>query len=270
MSGDTLERTAGGATKGLFAALGFILLMVGVELMVDKTASQIGLATLLVILGACCFFLAYAWETAKKILTPETQRAIEGFAKHHNTWRGILGLILLTVILCPFIEQHRWPFSYPADPQLSAENIRLKDQIRQDASDLATAIGKKTSAVATEKELADKWRFSSVLRRGGTCGYQMRMTSKASSTGGFWSELLQYGGWNERAGGVALAPAPGSVSSGITIRVKGETGVSTQCAGDLQRALSDIYPNPASRVVTNQQSDFLSACPDCVQIEIDY
>jgi hypothetical protein len=161
--------------------------------------------------------------------------------------------------LSRFIEQRRWPFSYPADPSVIADNANMK-----------AAVATANYALNQEKELADKWRFATTLRRGGSCGYQMRISAKASSTISFWSELLQYGGWSEKAGGIALAPAPGSISSGITLRINGDTGKSAQCAGDLQRALTDIYPNPPSKIAKNQQSDFLSSCPDCVQIEIDY
>jgi len=265
---DTAEKTGGGATRVLFGTLGFILIMDGTEHM-NSASFWSTVDWKLVAVGALCIYAAFFWERAKKHLSAETQGAIAHFAQHGATKAVLLLCVLLTITLSPFVEQHRWPFSYPADPQVEKDNNDLKDHIRQDALDLDSAIQRKNAALAREKELADKWRFATVLRRGIPCGYQMRMTSKASSTGGFWTELLQYGGWNARAGGVALAPAPGSTPSGITIRIKGGA-VSTQCAGDLQKALTDIYPNPQARVSNNQECDFLASCPDCVQIEIDY
>ena len=267
---DAAERTAGGATRVLFGTLGFILIMNGTEHM-NSGSFWSTIDWKLVAVGALCVYAAFFWERTKKHLSAETQDSIAKFSQHSATKSVLLLSVLLTIILSPFIEQRRWPFSYPADPQVEADNTYLKEQIRTDANTLQLATQKKDALIGVEKELADKWRFATALRRAtGPCGYQMQVTSRASSTIGFWSELLQYGGWTERAGGVALAPVPGSIPSGITIRTKGDAGISAQCAGVLQRALTDIYPNPPSKIANNQQSDFLSAVPDGVQIEIDY
>ncbi len=254
---DAIETTAAGATRVFFGSLAFILLMVGVE---GMRAAGIQFADIvLVLLGGLCFYAAVFWERAKRHLSTETQEAIGRFAQYRVTRFGMLFLVLQTVVFSPFIEQHRWPFSYPSDPAIIAENASLK-----------IALAQRNTAFGPEKELADKWRFTTLLRRGvAGCGFQMQITSKASSAAGFWYELLQYGGWNEQTNSIALAPAPGSISSGITVRTTGSrTG--EQCAKALQRAITDIYPNPPAKIANNQRSDFLDSCSDCVQIEIDY
>jgi hypothetical protein len=256
---DAVEKTAAGATRGFFGALGFILLMLGLEGMTGAAEIRFGLGLFLTLLGALCCYAAFFWESAKRVLSLEAQATIGRFAQSRITWLAMIFLVIEALILSRFVEERRWPFSYPTDPTIFSENAKLKN-------DLSSA----NSAFTLEKVSADKWRFSSILRLGMACGYQMQITSKAAHTAGFWQELLQHGGWNEKAGAIALAPAPGSIASGITIRINGNAGISTQCAGVLQRALTDIYPNPPSKVAANQQSDFLSSCPDCVQIEIDY
>jgi hypothetical protein len=256
---DDLKDDFPGATKGLFASVGVTLLLVGGDMIAEKEGLRVGLGLFLVLIGCGFFYAAAFWSSAKKVLSDDAQRAIGRFSESPITWTALIFLLFQIIIMSRFIEERRWPFSYPAGPEVAQENNDLKNQLNH-----------KNADIAQEKELADKWRFATILRRRGSCGYQLRITGHAASTVGFWNELLQYGGWNERAGGTTLAPAPGAVSSGITLRIKGETGISAQCAGILQGALTDLYPSTSSKISNNQQSDFLSECPDCVQIEIDY
>jgi hypothetical protein len=95
------------------------------------------------------------------------------------------------------------------------------------------------------------------------------MTPKVSGSIRFWEDILQYGGWSERANAQTLAPAPGETPSGITIRTI-NSALSAQCAAAVQRAITDLFTNPPSTITKNQQSDFLNLCPDCAQIEMDY
>jgi hypothetical protein len=256
---DPVETTAAGATRVLFGTIAFICLMVGIEGVTGIEKISVGLSALLIAAGAICAYAAFFWETAKKVLSQDAQNAIGQFSRHRATKAALLFAILLSIILSPYIEQRRWPFSYPNDPSIIADNESLKNTLSM-----------RNSEIGQERELANKWRFASALRQGRACSYQIQITSKASLTLGFWKELLQYGGWNENASAVALASAPGGKSTGITLRINGDTGPSAQCAGTLQRALTDIYPNPTSRIAARQRTDFLISCPDCVQIEIDY
>jgi hypothetical protein len=59
---------------------------------------------------------------------------------------------------------------------------------------MKTTTGNTNYALGREKELADKWRFARWA-----CGYQMRITAKASPSYGFWSEILQHGGGMKKA-----------------------------------------------------------------------
>jgi hypothetical protein len=125
-------------------------------------------------------------------------------------------------------------------------------------------------AVGREKELADKWRFVSILRSmGKECRFHADVSRTAAGTAPFWEELLHTGGW---IGGVGGAQASLQLPAGITIRIPSDN---SQCAGTLQRALADVYPNPPSKISINQQTAFLSSCAgpsgqDCVQIDINY
>ena len=249
---DSVEKTAGGATRGLFGSFSFILVMLGLEMVTDKAGIQLGLGLFLIMLGALCAYTAFFWESAKKVLSNEAQLAIGGFAQSRTTWGFMIFLVLNVLIFSRFIEEHRWPFSYPADPATIAENAKLKnDRLNVNA------------AFFREKELADKWRFTSVIRQVGACQYQIQVSQRAFSTINFWQELFRAGGWN----GVAT-PQSGLMQPGITLRI-GSDG--SPCAAALQRAFTDIYPSPPSRIAPNQQTGFLGSCGEgCVQVEIDY
>jgi hypothetical protein len=125
--------------------------------------------------------------------------------------------------------------------------------------------------MAQEKQFADKWRFVSIMRKSlqRECRFHADLSRKAAGTAPFWEELFHTAGLIGVAGGArdGLQLPPG-----ITIRIPGED---SSCAGALQRALGDVYPNPPSRIAINQQTPTLSLCAaerghDCLQIEIDY
>jgi hypothetical protein len=253
---DAIEKTAAGATRGLFGILAFILLMVGIEGMTGAVQLPPGLGFWLILLGGICVYAAFFWETAKKVLSVEAQQAIGRFSQSRITWFGMLFLVLQTLILSPFVEQHRWPFSYPTDPAIYAEK-----------STLVTVLNQTKGVVAQETELANKWRFAKRLgdARGldakEACHYQLAVTPKVQSSTTFWNELLRYGGWiADRQGPTNSA----LIQPGITLRISGDE---FDCATTLQRILTDIYSNPPSKIAPNQQTN---CGKDCVLIEMDY
>jgi len=253
---DAIEKTAAGATRTFFGALGFILLMVGVEGMTGQAPLTLFSAAVCMALGALCFYLAFFWERAKKHLSTETQEMIGRFAQSRVTKFGMLFLVLETLILSPFFEQHRWPFSYPADPAVYTQIDSLKNEL-----------ARRNSAFGPEKESADKWRFSSVLRQSGlNCQYKLEWSPRANSVAAFWRELFVATGWPGSS-----EPTTSPTQYGITIRAKDDPA-STQCAEVIQRELSDFYPNPAAKIILHQQTEFLNSCGrnNCVQIEVDY
>jgi hypothetical protein len=166
-------------------------------------------------------------------------------------------LVLETLILSRFIEEHHSPFSYPSDPAIYVENATLKT-----ASD--------ENNRRREKELANKWRFAEELRKESKlCKYQIRFTRNAASVVDFWNLQLQTGGWE----GNAVGPLPdGSMQPGMMVRTSENSGAGLQCLlGPCKERLQIFYPNPPSKIATNQLTDFLSSCGhDCVQIEINY
>lgn len=264
MSGDAIEKTAAGATRGLLGSYSFILVMLGLEMWTAQHGTQFGLGLFLLILGGLLAYAAFFWETAKRVLSVEAQTAIGKFAQGRATWAFVLFLVFQAFLFAPFVEQHRWPFSYPADPETLSENGKMKSQLN-------TA----NSQLSAEKSLADRWRFAKLLRdsHSGTCAYRLSAAPKTQSAQSFWGELLSGGGWvlqpGYRVGGMfgpTVDPNPQTsaalIQPGITLRIKGEA---SPCATVLQRALTDLYPNPPSKIAANQQID----C-DCVLIEMDY
>jgi hypothetical protein len=245
---DPIENTAGGATRVLFGSLAFILLMVGVEGMTGVAPTTIPGAIILLIFGVMCAYAAVFWENAKKIFSIETQEKIANFASNRITKFGMLFLVLQALLLSPFIEQHRWPFSYHAGDAEFNEITRLRQQI---------------SALGPVNEFANEWRFVKLLRdaNAGVCHYQLVTTPKARSTFQFWNEQLHAAGWTED---VQAPTNINLIQPGITLRIP---TASSNCSSVLQRALTDLYPNPPSKVVANQQ---INCDGQCVIIELDY
>jgi hypothetical protein len=254
---DAIETTVAGATRVLFGTIAFICLMVGIEGMTGADKISVGLSVLLIIVGAICAYAAIFWGTAKKVLSQEAQGAIANFAGSAPTKAALLCAVLVAVILSPFVEQQRWPFSYPSDPKIYVDNDTLRNKINQQSGE-----------IGTERELANRWRFSSGLRKGGlVCEYLLQWSAKDNSVAEFWRELFTATGW---PGGSAPASTP--IQQGITIREK-DTTASTECGEAIQRELSELYPNPPAKIVRHQQTEFLekSCTRDaCIQIEVDY
>jgi len=181
---DAIEKTAAGATRGFFGSLGFILLMLGLEGMTGAAGIQFGVGLFLALIGGLCFYAAFFWETAKKVLSAEAQQAVGHLAQSRVTWFGMIFLGLETLILSRFIEERHWPFSYPADPQVGVENVVLHTQLQQKDADFLA-----------EKAVADMWKFSARLRSiapensTSTCLYQIIHDQKTSGIIPVWMEL---------------------------------------------------------------------------------
>jgi hypothetical protein len=206
---DAIDRTAAGATRGLLGSYSFILVMLGLEMWTSEHATQFGLGLFLLILGGLLAYAAFFWETAKKVLSIEAQTAIGHFAQSRATWAFVIFLVVQAFVAAPFIEQRRWPFSYPAEPAIYAEKSRLENALNQ-----------ANGAVGREKEFADKWRFSATLRSlRKECRFHGDVSRRAASVALFWQELLQSGGW---IGVIAGAQDGLPLPAGITIRIPGD------------------------------------------------
>jgi hypothetical protein len=109
---DEIQDTPAGATKGLFGALAFILLLLGAEMMLEKDGARfwIGLA-----LGGCGFVCTYAavfWNFVRQRLPGGTTAEINAIATSPRWWLGVMLLGSAAFIFSPFVEQQRWPFTY--------------------------------------------------------------------------------------------------------------------------------------------------------------
>ncbi len=252
---DDLKDDFPGATKGLFASVGLMLLFVGGDMMADKEGLRLGLGLFLVLLGCGFFYASFFWQTAKTVLSDEAQIAVTNFAKSRNTWLAVIFLLFQTLVLSRFVEQHRWPFSYPIDDSVINENTELK----RNQNDLANRL-------TTANDLATKWRFIHELRYfvgdAGACHYYVNPTTKTKTAARRWHEQLNDADWN---GSVTSGAQDGTMPLGITLRVPDATGLAHVCGSALQKAMSDIYPIPEAKLIVTQTN-----CGQCVQIDMDY
>jgi len=74
---DELSETAGGATKGLLGTVGFILILLGGEILVDKSGERLSLGLWLVAAGIPIFFVGVFWKWIQ-------QRIASGIAQKLN------------------------------------------------------------------------------------------------------------------------------------------------------------------------------------------
>jgi hypothetical protein len=251
---DAIEKTAGGATRVLFGTVAFICLMVGIEGMTGAEKISVGMSALLIAAGAICAYAAVFWETAKSILSDKAQAAIGNFARSSVTKAVLLLAALASIILSPFIEQQRWPFSYPVDPAIISENADLKNTVADMRSQRAGL-----------NFLVNKWKFIHELRDSmgdAQCQYYLNPTPGSRPNAEvFWQEQLRDAGWR----GSITGAQSGTMPPGITVRVPDENGPAYRCGGAVQKALSDIYPTPPAKLVVSQTN-----CGQCVQIDIDH
>jgi hypothetical protein len=259
---DDLKDDYSGATKGVFAAVGVMLLAVGGEMIAEKEGLRVGLGLFLVLLGCLFFYAAAFWRTSRKVLSTEAQSVIARFAASYVTWALILFLLFQTLILSRFIEGHRWPFSYPTDPAILADNSKLHKEV----NDLNKQVGELTQP-------ATKWKFIHEMRSdlgANRCSYIIYSSQNDVPEAFRWQEQLRDADW---VGSVSGGIAPeGVLPRGITIRSTNDNGLSNICARALQKALSDVYSNSNQRVniETNQSTNLLRNCgAECVEIDIN-
>jgi len=265
---DVANKTAARAVRGLFCVLGFILIVLGLglEAATDKPGVQFALGLFLFVLGALCFCTAAFWERATRNLNVKTQLAIGDFARSRNTWLGLSLVILLALIFSPFIEQRRWPFSFPTDPAVY-EQLDQTINERNELADKAT--------IATQD--AAKWRFSSNLRNGTKNQDGSRLECPFSAViaegdiaSGLWGDLepmLDLAHWQSLGSSVVQANI--KLNAGFTVLIGAESGNPLTCATALTRELATVFSSQITRMQANRVTPALANCKnECVEIDI--
>jgi hypothetical protein len=148
---NAVKDTAAGATKAFLGSLSFILLIEGAILARENEGIELSVGLLVIFLGALCFFSAVFWRTAKGVLSAEAQRAIANVARSRSTPAMLIGVLLIMIILSPFIQRHRWPFSTVFHDPATAEDIE-----RAAAPQIATAQAAAKNEIARVTSSAEK------------------------------------------------------------------------------------------------------------------
>ncbi|HXW23626.1 MAG TPA: hypothetical protein VEK73_02675 [Xanthobacteraceae bacterium] len=171
---------------------------------------------------------------------------------------AVFVVFLQVLVLSPFVEQHRWPFSYP-DPQLVAENQRLRGQL------------------ASVQPQAEQLRFVHSLRNGTkasngehlTCSFTLGLTRDSQSEY-FWAllqPLLDFAHWNQVSNNVDASQV---TENGISILVGSDKSDAFTCGTALARQLQSAYEFKV-RVLSQQMTPALIACDyKCVELDIGH
>jgi hypothetical protein len=265
---DVAGKTAAGAVRGLFAALGFIFVVLGLglEATTDRPDGQLALGLILFLLGALFFCVVVFWDRVAQNLGVRAQFTIADFARSRNTWLGLCLIILLTLIFSPFIEQHRWPFSFPTDPA-------VYEQLGQ----ATNAINALEAKAINATQDAEKWRFSFNLRKETKSqdGSLLECPFGAVIAGGnvasgLWDDLapmLDLAHWHFLGSSVVQADI--KLNAGFTILIGADSGSPLTCATALTREFATIFSSQAIRMQANRVTPALANCKnECVEIDI--
>lgn len=119
MAEEPLPDTAPLATRALLAVLGFLLLMFGGEVLIDKEGPRWFLGVPLIVLGTACFYSAWAWKRLRARLTQGGREKAAAIATDPRWWLATLLVFLIVMAASPYVEQRRWPFEWVASLRAS-------------------------------------------------------------------------------------------------------------------------------------------------------
>lgn len=121
------------ATKSLFGALAFILLLLGAEMIAEKGGPRWGTGIPLLVAGGICTYAAVFWKAVRKRLPTAATVEINAIATSPRWWLGTLLTGLWALIFMPIIAEPRlpsWPFS-----QTEMATLRTSVRLQFNAAD---------------------------------------------------------------------------------------------------------------------------------------
>jgi hypothetical protein len=89
---DELSETASGATKGLLGALGFTLILLGCEALVDKAGERLTLGVGLLAAGALVFFAGVFWKQLQQGVTTGISQKVNRISADPMWWVAIFSV----------------------------------------------------------------------------------------------------------------------------------------------------------------------------------
>lgn len=99
MAEETLHDSFSGATKGLFGTIGFLLLMFGGEVMLDRVEPRFILGAMLCLAGVMCFYMAFAGKVIRNRLSNYTIQEINSIARSPKWWFAALLAFVVSISL---------------------------------------------------------------------------------------------------------------------------------------------------------------------------
>ncbi|MGA8170285.1 MAG: hypothetical protein WB816_05570, partial [Methylocystis sp.] len=162
MSEESIHDTAPKATKALLGTIAFILIMVGIEALVERDGPRYGVGGSLIVAGIICSYAAVAWTAVRARLSDSVKMKIAEIALSPRWWLAVVLVGLMAVSLSPFIEQKRWPFSAwfaPSNAPSTDGCVRESKQIQerlgvktQENQDLSQQLSSANNALASAQQ----------------------------------------------------------------------------------------------------------------------
>lgn len=91
---DEVQETAGAAARNLLGAVGFITILIGAEMMAEKTGDRFGLGFGLVVGGIPIFFSGVFWKWLQRKLASGVSGKINEIAKDPRWWIAFLFILM--------------------------------------------------------------------------------------------------------------------------------------------------------------------------------
>jgi hypothetical protein len=110
MSDETLHDSAPKATKALLGTVAFILIMVGIEQLVDRDGPRYFVGGSLIVGGIICSYAAVMWAAVREWLPDSAKQQVSRLALSPSWWLATLLVVVMAGALSPYVEDRRWPF----------------------------------------------------------------------------------------------------------------------------------------------------------------
>ncbi len=114
MAEEALQETFSGATKALFGTLGFLLLMFGGEVMLDRLEPRYALGAFLCLFGVSCFYMLWSAKAVRRRLPVGDINAV---AKSPWSWLTILLVFVSSISLWHFVDTNIWAAKVSFSPE---------------------------------------------------------------------------------------------------------------------------------------------------------
>jgi hypothetical protein len=140
MADETLQESFSGSTKALLGAIGFLLLMFGGEIMIEKQEPRLALGAVLVACGILCFYLAWAGRALRRRLPAGSIARFNTIGADPRWWLISLLILISAIVMWRFAEAAFPAVDIRQLQETETRNTSLIEQLQTAKHDLEKAV----------------------------------------------------------------------------------------------------------------------------------